>query len=241
MRSKSLSLAIILCSIIAIGSTASQAATIMHMSSIPLSLTDFFNAEFDPIPQFDSPLGTLDSVDITLSASINSVMLLDNDAPLAVTTTGITETNFFATILAADISLNVFLEAISELVTLEPDDSGNSDIPGDGGPDETTLADLMASDSTSVTLLASAVDLSPFINNGDVPADLTALAVFSVNGGGANVDLSIDTLAEGELEVTYNFTELEPGPTPMPIPEPSTVGFLAIGILAMSGINLQRR
>ena len=241
MNFKSLTRAIVFGSIIAISSITSQAATISHMSSIPLSLTDFFSSPFDPIPQFDSTLGNLDSVDITLSASIESVMVLDNDAPLAITTTGSVNTNLFANIPAVGISLNVFPEATSEPVTLEADDSGNSDIPGDGGPDETTLADLMASDSTSLTLLASADDLSPFISSGDLPSDLTALAGFSVNGGAGNADISVDTLAEGKLTVVYNFTESGPGPGPTPIPEPSTVGFLAMGILGMVGIKLRRR
>ena len=162
---------------------------------------------------------------------VNVKLFFDNDSPLAATTIGSVASNLFATIPAADISINVFPEATSDLVTLEAVDSGNTDSPGDGGPDEMTLIDLMASETTVMTLTATGDDLSPFINTSDLPADLTALAEFSVSGDAGNMDLSVDTLAEGKLTVGYNFT---------PIPEPSTLGFLAMGTLMIASLKFRR-
>ncbi len=198
MKTKSLLKTAALCASIAIGSTVSQAAvmTETHMSTIPSSLTDFFGETFDPIPLFNPALGTLQEVEITLDADIVSTLILDNDAPDSVNTIGTVSTVVTGNFAGLTINLNP--EASPGVVNLGGDDSGNTDAPGDGGPDEMVFVDLFASDSDTVTLTAPPADLSDFIGVGNISpdGDLTALAGFSVAGGGGNVDASVDTMAQ---------------------------------------------
>ena len=238
MKIKSILQTMALAATVALCNITAQAAMIEQTASVPMTLTDFFNQQFvPPISQFDSNLGVLNSVTITMEGNIISTMTLDNDSPDPVNTvaaaTGELIGNF------GGLTLNVSPSAGTGLITLNGDDSGNTDGPGDGGPDEMVFVDLAASDSASQTLGAGD-DLSAFIGNSNLVGDLSALAGFSLSGGGGNVDASVDTSAEATLTVIYDFEE-DQNPQPPPVPEPSTIAFLAMGIMGVVGLRYRRR
>ena len=240
MKTKSIIKTVALCASLAIGSTVSQAAilTETHMSSIPLTLTDFFLEEFAPIPQFNPVLGTLSQVDVTLESDIVSTLVIDNDSPDSIMTIGTVETGVRANFAGLTIDINP--TASAGIVTLEGDDSGNTDAPGDGGLDERVFVDLTGNDSQTLTLTDPPDNLDTFIGGGNITpnGDLTALAGFSIIGEAGNVDASVDTMASGKITVVYTY---DSGPDQAPVPEPTTIGFFAMGILGIIGIRSRRR
>lgn len=194
-----------------------QAATISYDSSLPAQLTDFDSIL--SIPKFDSSLGTLDSVLLTLTGNVEGALGLENRGPSVANITAN---------LSSSISLRRPDDNSDLLVTL-PAAMFNYTLPGyDGafdfdGTSGLTEDDLSASDEDSATY-TDAADLALFLGAGTLDLPVFAVGTSSATGPG-NVAQFFDTFAGASINVTYNYTE-----NTTSVPEPGmTLGMLALG------------
>ncbi len=190
-------------------SLTAHAVIIEHTRSQPLVDTDWL-VEFNDIPQFNPALGTLNSVQIIFSSRMESDMLVDNDADEAIITTGTVFVDLTAAFTGLGLQLVNRPEDSTGTLLLAADDSSpppGSDTPGDGGPDEADVTGLNGVDSS----VLNPIVMAPFIGVGNLTVAMEALAGFSVSGGGGNVDVVIDTGAQADVTVVYDY-DTEVGP-----------------------------
>lgn len=202
----------------------------MHDSSV----TDWFDTL--TVSQFDTNLGTLNSVAVTFQASMLSDIILDNDNISATTARGTTNVETIGSFLGlGDLGIN--LSANTGFQSLGADDSGNADAPLDGGADEFASEGLSDNSFISVLLDASHADFSRFIGTGVISTiGLGTFGGYSVLGGGGNVDASVSTFAGANLTVDYNYTVAPTGP--VGVSEPGSMAILALGL---AGVAVRRK
>ncbi|XPF92687.1 choice-of-anchor E domain-containing protein [Colwellia sp. RE-S-Sl-9] len=213
-------------------SPLAQAGVISYSDNHISSTTDWFDTL--TVSQFDSSMGTLNTVDISFSAAMLSDMILDNDNVSATTARGTVSVDTIGSFLGLG-ALNIALSADTGFQALAADDSGDTDIPGAGGADEYAGLGLTGSDMMNITIDASNADFLNFIGAGTVSTvGLGTFGGYAVAGGGGNVDVNVNTSASAILNVTYNFTDK----VTTSVPE---TGSLAIFGLGLAGFALSRK
>lgn len=166
------------------------------------------------IPQFNPALGTLNSINISLTGQTAGLATVTNNSGV----TGTYLVDLFATLALLD-------PTSATLLTNSPD--FNSSLTILDGHSATTFG-LSPLTTESVTLTSG---FAPYVGTGD--------ATFTVNGtGNAGVSgptaFTVTSLTSGlaNLTVTYNF---------QPVPEPSYLtGFVGLGLF-VSGMALYRK
>ena len=203
--------------------TATQAASITHTDTFPLSTTNW--SDTLTIPKFDPALGTLTEVSITLSGDV------EGDAKYESLDAGATSVSLN---LAAEIDLQrpdgstlvITLPLVNQTDSAEVFD-GTIDFMGDSGGEFTGLSGSQ-DEAASFT---DAADLALFTGTDDIDLPIEASGR-STGSGAGNLITQFATSAGAEATVTYTFVELI-------IPEPTTAGML--GGLTLLGLMRRRK
>lgn len=181
-------------------------------ASLPAADTDWTNTL--QVQQFNSSLGTLNSVSITLSGRVHSEFSATNN------TNGPAAFN------------NQLYGSLQGLLpggsTLELLFEGADDRTLDGGASYAGVV-VERDRSKQVTFTSG---LSPFIGNGSFAIDLMALAWSTIDGP-SDYDMDISTWSSASVDVVYDYTAATQN-----VPEP---GALALVGLALAAVALTRR
>lgn len=221
--------------VVALGlsATAAPAATLTFSDSFGPSLTEFAtanstnpaatvaNADALELSDFDSALGTLTGVELSLSAEYDSVGAITNSAPQAQ----------FAN-ASSDLTLFVDSSVLgSTLVLTASDETGFTSFAT--GATGTAVA-LSGSASQTATGLV----LSDFVGSAsDVfLVDFATIVGTGFTGGGGNLAFDVETLGSVSATVTYTFDEAVTTPSAVPLPASGLMLLMALG-----GAGLMRR
>jgi hypothetical protein len=206
-----------------LGSAISARADFVTVTaSIPLQTTDFTNLAVLPVAAFTRSLGTLNSVQISFSASATFDGTLTNQSS---TTSDFSLTEFI------DFSLNGHsIAALTPEVTKTESYTG---VPvgatvhfGPFAPTFTSAPDTFTSGAL-FNLFNGGGSVSGFM--------LSTLTGTVVTGAGGNARTSLTTTAGGTMTVTYEFT-------PTVVPEPASIALIGIGgVVGLVGLRFRRR
>jgi hypothetical protein len=162
--------------------------------------TPFTNAPFTPssIGLFDSSLGTLTSVSITHSASLNSSLVAENPAPVPISITAVLNGNYQINGLLQPITGSGSTTTGPVLVPpLDPQNPSANDLP----------VNLAITDGPSTLKLTSASDLQFFTASAGrtaISPTVTATADTTVSGAGVQVS-NVTRAQAAALTVTYTY------------------------------------
>ncbi len=173
-------------------------------ATFPSQPTDWSNSQ--SIAQFDPSLGTLTSVEIISTGTLNTDVQVENAAPPPSTTPQSANVDVQ---VAGQFTLSSNGTALVQSSTNTLDDrtdlgpyDGSSDFTG---PDSHDFSAQQATANGTVTLNASSQDLSAFIGTGTLQLNETA-AVTSTDSGSGNFEQSIRSTADGSVRIIYNYT-----------------------------------
>ncbi len=209
-------------------STLSQAATsgpFVTTTPVPYTLTDWTASL--AFPRFDSSLGTLTSVTLGLSSSIQVVMTVTNSAPEASSGTARTEVQF----TVQDVGGNLITPEI---------DSSTPSFAYDLGPGSSVTSGTVTKTGTSTDVYTSAAILAEFTGPGIIilPAS-TFTQIWLTNAGGQTFATQV---TNGRLTGTVTYEYTLAGETG--VPEPSTMllfGSALIGLAVLLRTRLARK
>lgn len=223
-----------------LGATAASAATIVQTGQFPAggpgatTPTNFANQPVVPdFNQFDTGLGTLNSVTIDLTGFVTgsaSAESLDA-APSTVTL----DLQALVEFLVGATNLAQVIPAVQQIVGLDAFD-GDIDFGGNSG---ISFTDLAGSDFTSVVLTGA--NMAPFIGNGTVTGLCNGTGQ-SVGTGAGNLVTQFSTQAGCAVTVTYDYRTNGTQPVPE-IDAIAGTGALTLlaGALALVGERRRRR
>lgn len=170
-----------------------------------------WNSNFD-LAKFDSSLGTLQSVEITLSSGATTTITVSNNA--ASSSSGNVRTDLLLTLTSSNVDLAPGGLALEFLV---PAAKQNYSL---AAGESKQFANLSASSEQSFLFDG---DVSQFVGPGPIHLNLTTETATTQTNTGGNTDSSQSTNASGNVKVTYNYTPAAP------VPEPATWAALAMG------------
>lgn len=190
-----------------------------------VTLTDTNWTRTLSVPQFDSSLGTLNSVMITLVGAVAVDAQAESlDPEAAIVTLGVTTTMTASTTGFSD--LVTVLPSVSSTQMFTSFD-GNLDFAGTSGA---SVLGLTNSSSDTGTETAG---LSVFIGMGSIDIDIEATAETSATGAG-NLATIFGSQASAELTVVYDYS-------PATVPVPAALPLTMAGIGALGFVGRRRR
>ena len=196
---------------------AAQAATVTQSAPLVQEVTEIDQA-FD-FNQFDSSLGTLNSVSIILDGAATSSVSFTNRAAQ--------DQNFS---FKSTLSLYLVGVGLSEQLDLALFDYPRT-LTAVGTTD---LGTVNAADSVTI----SATDLAAFIGTKTANLACESGVTNSQSGGGGNIDVSQTTTAGCGITVVYDYTV--PTPPPAPIPEPASMALIGLGALGLAAVRRRK-
>jgi hypothetical protein len=201
---------------------AAQAATVSYSDSVATTTTNWSDTIL--LPLFDASLGTLDSVELTLTGSVSGLAAgesLDGGPSTIV----LDLKAFITASVASNPSLSVDVNPIANGTFSATAYDGAIDFGGTSG---VTYADLDATDADSSVFTSG---LAAFIGSGTFTMVLDALGQ-STGSGPGNLVTQFNTNASAIGGVTYNYTP------PAAVPLPAGLPLLLAGL---GGLALLRR
>lgn len=179
---------------------------------------------------FDTALGTLNSVTLTLGAAFDTIITLTNHSPSPESARGTLSLDIFfsSTLAGLDTYLagngsDLLLSRNTGFQSLAADPDGNGPLPG-GSYTSGTLSDSATSIETDPTL-----DVNWFTQagGGGFTIACDSLASTTVTGAGGNVDLNQVTTAGCTGTITYDYS-------PASVSEPETLALMGLGLMGMA-------
>lgn len=172
---------------------------------------------------FDSSLGTLNSVTLTLSGSATQSITLTNNAQQDQTTraTGTVDLLFTSSLAGLNLSQGgLSLSGTTGFVTLA---SGASQ----------TFGPLTDSDSI---VLAPTSSLFSVAGGGQFSISCASISGIGISGGGGNIASDQATTAGCGATIAYDYT---PTP-PAPVPEPTSMALIGLGALGLAAVRRRK-
>jgi hypothetical protein len=215
--------------------TASAGASLVSYTD---SVSGLFNLVADRdlvVPQFDSSLGTLNSVTIAVSTALQASLKAENTNPITPASgtkafnvytywtsdpTQYTRASVTLSFDSSAISTAGYMDATKYVLNLTKYD-GVTDFAGTSGA---TAATFSPSDSD---ILFYDSGLTSFIGTGDLTFGLVSDAYTALQSPG-NFAASMSTTGQAGVTVAYDFT-----PVQEPTPEPATICLLGLGALSL--------
>ncbi len=245
-----LSLSLVALALLAVA-PAAYADSIPYTGYVTLQTTDLTNVAVLPaIPQFNSSLGTLTSVTITVEASgVTDFVSLTNMSSSATQFVASEDTGVWLNDLNnSTIDTNLLgptSSSAADLYTTTPGsytynihgaingETGGTNLAKYPGPGNSTSEGPYYPTDTESVSTTNPTYLAQFVGGGDldlVVSTKSAGGYFAT--GGANIDTVETNEAGAEVKVTYDYT---PRNTP-PVPEPGTLTLFGTGLLGLAGL-----
>ncbi len=192
-------------------STISQATqTVTQTASVPTQPTDFSTNL--SLPQFDSSLGTLTQVDVTVSGLLSSDIKSENLSTSSPTTITATVAGMITLDSSAlNLNLSAPVSAPAGTYNAAAFTGGPITYTDPSGHDFGTQTASFQNTQSLTT--AAGDDLSGFIGSGSIAATFTANATSGATAGG-NLQTEATSTASANVSVTYYYTPnncLKPG------------------------------
>jgi PEP-CTERM motif-containing protein len=215
-----------LCFIIMVGQHV-HAQSITYSDSYTELLTELGDEPLR-VDFFNTALGTLTSVEVTMSGSLQSFGSVTNTASQNQAFTISTRAQLYDGSLVSG-SPNVLPDNFSIFTSFG---LIGEQIYTDLSPKTPTPFGPLAANSGSLTVFSTTDpgELALFEGLGQFGYDFATLILTSITGGGGNVLTSIETLASATINVEYDYNN----PTQTPIPEPATMTLLGLGLAGLS-------
>ena len=201
------------------------AATGLPASAAVVSFSDEFSSTTNWGPEnlevssFDSSLGTLTSVKLSLYGKLSTlgkIESLDN-APATVTSQVSGTVNG-----AGPVGANVAVALAGSVDTNVGPFDGSLDFGGTSGVSDIVVMD----DDTAVFLYAMPLDLAAFTDQGILTYVFSATAISSASGAG-NLFSQFQTSGLGRVTVEYTYDR------PTSVPAPAALGLLGLAVAGM--------
>ena len=218
---------------LAFGSTLANAATVSFNFSNPLQLTEISQA--GSLGYFDSTLGTLTSVSLTLSGNSSKSITLTNSAAQTQSARAELRSDLF---FGSNHSvLNAILSGLNPAISLTNSTSTLTLAPGQS----TAIAPLDTSGNRTLSSgaeLASIVDSFSIAGGGVFNITCSSVGAVTIVGGGGNVSSSQTGAAACGAAIVYTYTEGAVVDPQNPVPAPAALGLFGV---ALAGLSVARR
>lgn len=175
--------------------------------------------------KFDSSLGTLTGVVITLTDNVKGSAGYENLTKVATQVTMKLDASISLTALGNQ-SLISSLNLYNGTTNTSAYD-GTINFQGSSG---TTFSNLTGSDSKTLTLGLADANLGLYVGNGTFTIPVSARGISSASGPG-NLATQFSTVAGASAQVRYLFT---------PVPEPTSVALMGIGGLGLVALGRRK-
>jgi len=222
-RKSILGRALILAGVMAISGNASAAVVSFSDSSVlqPTNWTDTLS-----FSKFDPSLGTLDSVDFSLTGNVSgSAGYESTDTSAAMV---YLDLSALLTLIRPDSSTVVTSLPVTTVSELASASDGNPDYDGPSG---STFGGLSAN-LTETASSSSAGDLALFTGPGTINLGVFSMGKSSGSGPG-NLATLFTSNASADVTVTYNYTTA--------VPVPAAVWLFGSGLLGLVGVARRKK
>ncbi|MDY6937354.1 MAG: choice-of-anchor E domain-containing protein [Cyanobacteriota bacterium] len=205
---------------------AAHAASLTQTFDIVEQSTDF--TELFEVDKFDSSLGTLQQVIISLEGTIGGSVFAENTGPSDADVTLGLEGEF--DLMVGGLNAGDVISLVSQEESLDSFDGaidfgGDSGVEIDGLSGTESISNVFTSGDAVFNLLAG--------GPGTVDADFSAIGESAFSGPG-NVFNGATTVASGQVNIEYVFEE-----APTQVPEPGTA--VGVGLAAAAGWLMKKK